>query len=147
MKYLKLVSVIATLIVLVACGGATNREQLAAAGTPVVLYSSAPSALTVIASAPASPFTIGGGTPPYSASSSNASIATATVSGSNLNIGGGLVGSATVIILDSTGTKIDITVSVGSGTPATPALRTTAPSAITIGVKSTAEYAISGGVP
>ena len=146
MKYLKIASVIATIMVLVACGGASNRDELAAAGTPAVLYSTAPSALTVVASAPASPFTIGGGTPPYSASSSNASVATATVSGSSLNIAGGLVGNATVLILDSKGARVEIALTVSSP-QAAPTLRTTAPSDITLAVGATNSFSIFGGTP
>jgi hypothetical protein len=146
MKYLKIVSVIAMLMVLVACGGSSNRDELAAAGTPAVLYSSAPSALTVVAAAPASPFSIGGGTPPYSASSSNASVATATVSGSSLNIAGGLVGNATVLILDSKGARVEIALTV-SAPQAAPTLRTTAPSDITLAAGATNSFSIFGGTP
>jgi hypothetical protein len=110
------------------------------------LFTSASSAVTLTAGAPDVIYTIGGGVPPYSTSSSNLGVATASVNGTSLSLKGLSSGSASAVVLDSAGTKIDITVTVGSGTTVT-ALRTTAPSAITVGVGSTTTFTISGGVP
>ena len=143
MKQLKLLTIIFSVFLLLACGG-SNRSALTPAATPVNLFTSAPSTLNFASGAAASTYTIGGGVPPYAAGSSNATVATATISGTSLTIAGGAVGSATVMVVDSTGTKIELALTVSTSTPA-PALRTTAPSAITLSLGSTNAFVVSGG--
>ena len=90
--------------------------------------------------------TISGGTEPYAASSSNATVATATASGTSLHVAAGLVGNATILVIDSKGARIEIAVTVGALQPASP-LRTTAPSDVTLAVGATNAFSIFGGTP
>lgn len=112
------------------------------------LYTTAPGSIT-IASGGKVQYTIGGGTPPYSATSSNNSIVdTPSINnGTSLNFTGGASGSAIVTVTDSVGatTAINVTVANSAGAP----LTTAAPGAITIGIGTQYEqsYAISGGTP
>lgn len=133
-----------------ACGGSSNRDQLTAATpvtptTSVSLFTSAPSSITFLAGGTAGNYAVGGGTPPYAASSSNAAVATVSLSGTSLSVKPNTVGTATVLLLDSVGAKIEFTVTVGSGAQV-PALRTTAASAITLDAGGFTSFVISGGV-
>ena len=140
MKYLKFLSACLMTWALAACGGAGGADPLV---TSNALHTSAPSAVTLAAGA-ASSYTIGGGTAPYSANSSNASVASATVTGSTLTITGVAAGGPVSIdVLDATGSLKTVAVTVGSGSAAV--LFTTAPSAITIATGAAPSYAISGG--
>ncbi len=145
MKHLKILLTISTIFMLLACGGGnkTTSTTTPDSTTPVSLYTSAPSAVT-LSSAATTSYTIGGGVPPYAAGSSNASVATVSVSGATLSISGGTAGNATALVLDSAGAKVELALTVGSSTPST-ALRTTAPSAITLGVGVANTFTISGG--
>ncbi|CAN5445352.1 hypothetical protein BH11PSE11_BH11PSE11_30820 [soil metagenome] len=128
-------------LMLVACGGGAGTVGISS-GT--ALFSSAPAAITIAVGSVDSNFTIGGGTPLYSAKSSNASVATATISGNNLNIKGLAAGTATITISDAKGATITISVTVGTGgTPVT--LFTTAPATVTVPVGLTTQYVIGGG--
>ena len=79
----------------------------------VDLFSTAPSSVTVaVGASPA--YSVGGGTAPYTATSNNAGIATASLSGNSLLITGQAVGSAIILIRDSTGSLVSINVTVGT---------------------------------
>jgi hypothetical protein len=88
-------------------------------------------------------YVIGGGTSPYSATSANTSVAAVSVSGSTLTINAGTSGSTTVTVRDNAGHTIPVSVTVA------PAFNffTTAPSAVTVAVNSTATFSVGGGVP
>jgi hypothetical protein len=95
--------------------------------------------------AAAQSFTIGGGVGPYSATSNNASVATASLDGSVLTVTGVTPGTAKIQVMDQAGSTviIDITVpSAGKG-----ALFTTAPSvtSLAIGTTFAQTYSIGGG--
>ncbi len=138
---------------LVACGGASNRETqaidaaTAAANTTTgSLFTSAPAALTFASGAPATSYAIGGGSAPYTSGSSNLSVINASVSGGVLRLTAGAPGSATVSIVDKAGGKVELAVTVTALGTIAP-LRTTAPSAITLGTRTAGNYTVTGGVP
>jgi hypothetical protein len=110
-------------------------------GTPTPLYTTAQGAITV-ATGSNTGFTVAGGQGPYVQSSSNASVATASITGSALSISGVGPGTAVISILDAAQTKLTVTVTVGSATM----LYTTSPSAVTIAAGAAPTYVIRGGV-
>lgn len=122
-------------------------------GVAVALYTTAPDAIIIpIASAtvPASVYDIGGGTGPYTATSSTAGVATASVAGTKLTIAGVAVGATQVKVIDSAGALLLISVKVSaSGTGVESALYTSAPGAVTIPIASiilpAPVYDIGGG--
>jgi hypothetical protein len=128
--------------------GATVNVPVIVAGSSVALFTSAPSPVTVPLNT-TSTFSVGGGTGVgYTAVSSNPGVATAslsgTVSGSNLLVHGVSPGSAIILITDSGGHTVSLTVNVPnvSSSP----LFTTAPSAgVTLQVGSPITYIVSGG--
>lgn len=112
---------------------------VAGSGTP--LFTTAPAAGVTIGTGGSEAYTIGGGSPGYSASSSNTSVATTNVVGTTLTINGVAGGTATVVVRDGAGTTVSLTVNVGSAN----ALFTAAPSDVTIAVSATPTYSIGGG--
>lgn len=109
---------------------------------PPTLYTSAPANVT-IAMGVTPVYTIGGGTPPYSAQTSDARIATATVAGSALSVTGVSAGNAAIQIRDSAGSSVSLQVAVPTAS-ALP-LYSTAPSRVTIGTGMAPEYLVGGG--
>ena len=112
-------------------------------GSAAKLFTTAPSAITLGTNTVSSPFTIGGGSQVYSASSANSSVAYPSVSGNSFIITGAASGSTTIYITDTNGTTVTIGVTV-TGSSTTP-LFTTAPAAITLSVTGSATYSINGG--
>jgi hypothetical protein len=109
---------------------------------PASLFTTAPAALTLVPGA-SSEYLITGGMPPYVANSSNATVVSATASGSKLTLGALAGGSAPVLITDAKGASITVTVTVS-----TIPLTSTSPSAVTIAANSVTNlYSISGGTP
>lgn len=122
------------------------KFDLVVTGTsdPVALYTTAPASLSLPASSTAA-YAIAGGTPPYTATSSDSSILDVAVSGASLTFTSkSQAGKADVNIRDSKGTLLVLATSV-SGQSAVP-LYTTAPSTISIGLGDVPAYAIQGGV-
>lgn len=115
-------------------------------GTTTALFTTAPSAVTINPGSVGT-YNVGGGTGPYTASSSKPSVATAGISssGTSLSIIASTVGTAQISVFDSTGASVIIAVTVGSGTAT--ALFTSAPSAVTLAVGLTASFTIGGGTP
>ncbi|MBC3920691.1 hypothetical protein H8L32_24715 [Undibacterium sp. CY18W] len=112
-------------------------------GSGATFYSTAPSAVN-IAVGGSNTYVLGGGSVPYTATSSNTSVVTTSVSGSNLVINGIIPGNANVILREAGGSNpITIAVTVGSGT--VNSLFTTAPAAVTIAVAASPTYQIGGG--
>lgn len=111
-------------------------------GTNDALYSTAASTVTLNPGG-SGIYKVGGGTTIYSVGSSNTSVATATIIGSDLIITGVATGSATVIVRDSTTGSLTITVTVGGGTP-TP-LYSTAASDIIVTPGSSPTFNVGGG--
>ena len=113
--------------------------------SPGKLYTSAPASITVVASTGVDTFSINGGAPTYTVSSSNLLVAAVSMpDATSLRIQGGVSGSAVVTVTDSAGATVTIAITV----PAADALFTNAPSTINITqLASPLTYAISGGYP
>jgi hypothetical protein len=126
--------------------GATVKLSVTVGGSGLPLSTTAPGAITLVIGAHPS-YTISGGTAPYTATSSNISIATsatATVAGvTTLTVTGVASGpAANVVVRDALNATVSITVNV----TASAALLTTAPSnAVTIAVGGAESYTIGGG--
>lgn len=112
--------------------------------TPTPLFTTAPSAVTITPSS-VSNYSISGGKAPYTATSSNASVATVAVSGSSLTITGVALGAAQIRVTDSAGTIVNIDVTVSNGSHLN--LFTGAPEPSTVAKGSSLVYSIGGGVP
>jgi hypothetical protein len=86
--------------------------------TPIsnlALFTSAPASVTIaIGGAPV--YTVGGGTPPYTATSSNTNVAAVSLNGGDLTIRGASAGAASVVIRDAAGATATIAVTIGGGT-------------------------------
>lgn len=109
----------------------------------VPLYTTAPSSISIgLGEAPA--YTIQGGVGPFTAASSNVSVAKASVTGNSLSITGLSAGVADVVIFDSTGASVKVTATVQGGTATVP-LYSTAPESITVAVGAAPTYTIAGG--
>ncbi len=103
------VSAIAGLCASLGAGG--GNTQAAAAAAITTLFTTAPSKIT-LASGGSATYTIGGGTAPYTATSGNTAVVTATASGSNLTISSSSAGTAQVAVVDSTGKTVTIDLTV-----------------------------------
>lgn len=132
----------ATVIVRDSTTGSLEINVTVGTGTPIPLFTTASSSIVVAPSASPS-FTIGGGRAPYRVSSSNASIVSATISGTNLTLNGVAKGSAQVIVTDTAGATVTINVTVGTGIVVP--LFTTAPASVTVVSPASATYSIGGG--
>lgn len=109
----------------------------------VPLYTTAPSSISIgLGEAPT--YTIQGGIGPFTATSSNGSVAKASVTGSTLTVTGLSAGVADVVIFDSTGASVKVTATVQGGTATVP-LYSTAPDSITVAVGAAPTYTIAGG--
>src|SRR5674476_417040 len=108
------------------------------------LYTTAPSALTLVVGT-AQTYTISGGLAPYTVNSSNPAISVAGINANKLSIAAVSVGAATIGILDANGKSISVSVTVSNGSSATP-LFTTAPASVTISNGGTRIYSIGGGL-
>lgn len=115
--------------------------------TNPAFFTTAPESITLANNGAAS-FTISGGKPGYMISSSNTAVATVGMNGASFFIAGIGTGSAQVVVFDSTGTSVNISVTVGSGTQASkPALYVTSASTITFIPNEVNIYQIGGGTP
>ncbi len=125
-----------------AAGKTISINVTLGSGNVNAVFTTAPSAVTIaVGSSPA--YQIGGGTAPYSVSSSNTAIATATLNGSNFTITALATGTANIVVKDAAGNPVTIVVSVGTG--ATVALYTSAPGTVTIAPGSAPTYLVGGG--
>ena len=144
MSFVKYVLSLAFIMVLAACGGGGGSSGTSSGGTVVVtpLSTTAPSSINLSPLASVN-YTVAGGVPGYSISSTDARIASASLSGTSFSINALAVGNATIKVKDSTGKSIDIPVVVSSLI----ALYTTAPSSFTIAKDTQRDFTVSGGVP
>jgi hypothetical protein len=78
---------------------------------PISLFTTAASTITVMPAASAS-FTVAGGAAPYTATSSDVSIATVALVGKDFSIVGGVAGTASIVVRDALGTLVTIKVIV-----------------------------------
>ena len=88
-------------------------------------------------------YTVGGGVAPYSATSSNSTVASASLVGDSLKITGLMAGAANIVVLDKSGVRLTIAITVP--TASTLALFTTAPSTITVAIGASPGYSVGGG--
>ncbi len=112
-------------------------------GTVADLFTTAPSAIT-LASGAAPNYILGGGTPPYSATSSNTSDVTASVSGTTLNLRAIAAGSAQVAVVDSAGKTVNLGVTV---LPVAGTVLDVEPHGAVANVGDVLTFRVSGGKP
>ncbi len=108
-----------------------------------VLFSTAPSSLTMVAGSN-NTFSVGGGLPPYTATSSNSTVMNVGVSGNTLTVSAYSEGLADLILKDAAGTSVSIsgTVPPSSVVP----LFTNAPATLTLQSTGGArDFVIGGG--
>jgi len=86
--------------------------------TPTALFLASPASVTISTGAVAANYAIGGGTPSYSAQSSNAAVVNVTVSGASLGVSGLSAGSATGVVFDATGAQVSLLVNVSANSVA-----------------------------
>lgn len=128
--------------VLASCGGGAGTVGIASSDA---LYTTAPSSISIKLDKVS--YTIGGGKPTYTISSSNSAVASVVINGNSFVITGVSAGSAQIIIFDANGASVNVAVTVGSGSTNT-ALYIAAASAITLPVNTNNHsYQIGGGTP
>lgn len=126
---------------LISCGG--GGDAITTGGS---LFTNAPDVVTLDPGTEAT-YKLSGGSPLYSASSGNSNVVTARVDGGRLILTGVSVGSTSVSVVDTQGSKLTLRVSVGAqGAPGRP-LFTNAPSAVVLDAASSATYSLGGGSP
>lgn len=132
----------ATIVVRDTTTGSVTITVNVGSTNPIPLFTTAAS--DIIVAPGASPtFTIGGGKAPYAVTSSNPSVATASVNGTTLTLVGVAAGNSKINLTDSLGVAITINVTINAGNVLD--LFTTAPEKITIGKGVSTTYVISGG--
>jgi hypothetical protein len=132
-----------TIVVFDAAGGSTKFEvTVTGAGFGVALYTTAPESLRMTGKT-SSEFTVNGGVGPYVVTTTDAQVATGSITGNKLTITGIASGRAMLNVRDTTGTLLVVTVTV-EGDLAVP-LYSTAPNSITLTAGSTPTYMIQGG--
>ena len=148
MTHFRILLTLLTALILLACGGGnktTTANTTSTTGTVIPLFTSAHSSVSLTSGITAN-YTIGGGVPPYVASSSNSAVAAASVAGVNLALSGVGAGSSVIVILDSVGAKVEIAAAVAAGSAAS-TFFTNAPSTLSLTTAQTLAYGVSGGVP
>lgn len=110
---------------------------------PVALYSTAPSSFNLKPLTTAS-YLIGGGTPPYVASSSNSAVAGTRIQGTSFEVNALASGTSELFVTDSKGASLKFTVMVDT---VLKPFFTTMPASINLSPNSSATYNISGGTP
>jgi len=116
-------------------------------GTGSNLFMSAPFSISVPVGSVSSTFQVGGGSGIYFVSSSNASVATASISSTGIGSGQFFVtglaqGTASIVVSDSAGVSLQLTVSVGSSGGS---LVTSASTNVNIAVGASVPYKVQGG--
>ena len=109
---------------------------------PLSLFTTAPPSVT-IAIGSSQTYGVGGGTGPYTATSSNAGVADALLAGNSLKVTGITAGSANIVIRDSQGATVNVAVTVPAAS--TIPLFTTAPPSVSIAIGSSQTYGVGGG--
>ena len=133
--------------VMAACGGGGGTVGIA---TGNALFTTAPSAITIAAGpSGAVSYSIGGGTPVYTAKSSNVSVAAVTVDGTTLNISGVAAGAAQIIVSDAKAVTVTIavTVTVAGSAHVASAVIDVLPDGATGNVGDVLQFLVSGGSP
>jgi hypothetical protein len=112
-------------------------------GSKLDLFTTAPTAVSLVPASTAT-YTVGGGTGPYTITSSNASVASvpSTPVTSSFTVTAGTAGSSNLLIVDAVGAKLTIAVTVSTAT-VTPV--SILPGDMTGAVGDTLNFVISGG--
>nr|WP_315484165.1 hypothetical protein [uncultured Undibacterium sp.] len=131
----------AQVIVTDSAGATVTINVTVGTGTITPLFTTAPGSVTVVAPASAT-YSIGGGTAPYTATSSNVAVASVTSSESGFAVKGESSGTAQVIIRDSLGASVTVSVTV---TAAASVPLEVLPGDSTGAVGDTLTFNISGG--
>lgn len=113
------------------------------AGAVVPLFTTAPSSITLV-SGVAVPYTISGGTSPYTVTSSNISVATVSAVGSSFVINGITAGTSQIVIRDSIGATVNVSVVV---TAVATTVLDILPNGATGSVGDTLTFQVVGGSP
>jgi len=128
-------------IVTDSAGSTVTINVTVGTGTIVPLFTTAPGSVTVVSPASAT-YSIGGGTAPYTVTSSNVAVASVTSSESGFAVKGESTGTAQVIIRDSLGASVTVSVTV---TAAASVPLEVLPGDSTGAVGDTLTFNISGG--
>jgi len=129
-----------TTTVSVADSGGAQVDIAVTVGSSTALYTTSPSSFTMAPNTTQT-FKVGGGAGPYSVSSSNTSMVSVALNGSDLAITGVTIGSATLQIRDSAGATLSVSVTVG----AVPL--TLSPTSASAFINSVVEVIVVGGTP
>lgn len=143
MRFLNYLAMLLVTSFLVACGGGGGAPGLPS-GTAKPLTTTAPATLNIGIGA-SYQYNIVGGKAPYVISSSVPDVALGWIAGSSFSVGGLTAGTATLTVLDATGLKADIALTVNSGPVV--ALYITAPSPLTMAPTTAQTFTIGGGRP
>lgn len=137
-KFIREIFALILVLGLVACGGGGGSPGNVSGGAE--FFVSAPEKIVLLPGEVKS-FSLGGGVPGYSVSTSNSAIQ-ASISDKVLTIKAVGTGSATVVVKDAAGKSVSIEVTLGTGVE----IYTTAPATVVIGVGQTSEvFSIGGG--
>jgi hypothetical protein len=134
-------------VALAACGGGGSGSTVVEK-PGVALHTSAGSVITVAVGS-TNEYTVGGGGGgsnfvKYTATSSDLKVATATIDGTKLKIAGLVPGEAAVVITDSVGASVALTVKVPASS--LPKVTVNAPEKLTFTSGMTSQYKVSGGI-
>jgi hypothetical protein len=113
-------------------------------GTAIPIYIAAAGAVTMEPGSKAV-YTVGGGSAPYIATSSNIGVAKAEVANNILTVNAVSAGSAQILVFDATGVSAAITLTVGSGGGSSLDLYTTAGTGVVTPRGSSNTYIVGGG--
>lgn len=119
--------------------GKTNAKAVTVANL-VALYTTAPTTLNLAPSSNAT-YTVGGGVPGYTVSSSDSRIAIASLSGTTLSINALAIGSTTITVRDLEGKTTVIAVVITNLVD----LFTTVPPSVTVAIGASPVYSVGGG--
>lgn len=98
-----------------AVGASVSVGVTVSSGPVRALYTTAPASITVaVGAGAAQTYAVGGGTGPYTATSSNTSVAKVALVSGSLTVTGVAVGTTNIVILDAVGASVTVAVTVGS---------------------------------
>lgn len=127
-----------------AAGATVLVEMVVSSGPVRPLYTTATSSITVAPGlSGAQTYNVGGGASPYTATSSNVSVASVVLTGNSLTVTGLSAGSTNIVIMDNLGATVTVAVTVP--TASSVALFSTAPSSVTVAIGASPAYSVGGG--
>jgi hypothetical protein len=127
-----------------AAGASVIVSMIVSSGPVRPLYTTATSSVTIAPGlSGVQTYQVGGGAGPYTATSSNTSVASIVLTGDNLKVTGVTAGSTNIVVMDSLGATVSVAVTVPTANSV--ALFTTAPSSVTVAIGSSPAYNVGGG--